>query len=152
MALEIEHKYLVKDSSYRGMATASYDIKQGYLSREPERTVRVRTFGDKGFITVKGVTRDCVRAEFEYEIPLKDASELLAMCLPPVIEKRRYIVPFEGKCWEVDEFAGALQSLVLAEIELSSEHETYAAPPFIGENVTGNPAYYNSNLSSLVER
>lgn len=148
MGVEIEHKYLVKDSSYREMASGSYDIKQGYLSRDSERTVRIRTAGEKGFVTIKGITRDCSRLEYEYEIPLHDAEELLSMCVPPVICKRRHIVPFQGKRWEVDEFFGVLQPLVLAEIELRSEDESYERPPFVGENVTGNPAYYNSRLSS----
>jgi len=148
MGVEIEHKYLVIDCSFRRMATDSIDIRQGYLSRDSERTVRVRIAGKKGFITIKGITCDCSRLEFEYEIPLRDAEELLGMCVPPVIWKRRHIVPYEGKQWEVDEFFGNLQPLVLAEIELDSEDESYAIPPFIGENVTGNPEYYNSKLSS----
>lgn len=148
MGVEIEHKFLVRDSSFHTMATDSFDIKQGYLSRDSERTVRVRIAGDRGFITIKGVTRDCSRLEYEYEIPLNDAEELICMCVPPVIRKKRHIVPFEGKIWEVDEFFGDLQPLVLAEIELSCEGESYVKPPFIGENVTGNPNYYNSKLSS----
>ena len=147
MGLEIEQKYLVRNDSYRGMSTSVREIRQGYLSRVPERTVRVRTVDDKGFITVKGLTRGLVRPEYEYEIPVTDARELLTLCAPPVIEKRRYIVDYAGKKWEVDEFMGHLYPLVVAEIELNSEDEQYEIPPFIGKNVTGDPRYYNSNLS-----
>ena len=147
MGLEIEQKYLVKNDSYRGMSTSVREIRQGYLSRVPERIVRVRTVDDKGFITVKGLTRGLVRLEYEYEIPVTDARELLTLCEPPVIEKRRYIVDYAGKKWEVDEFMGHLSPLVVAEIELNSEDEQYEIPPFIGKNVTGDPRYYNSNLS-----
>lgn len=147
MGLEIEHKYLVNDDSYRSMSSSVREIRQGYLSRVPERTVRVRTVDDKGYITVKGLTRGFVRLEYEYEIPAEDARELLGLCQPPILEKRRYIVDYAGKKWEVDEFMGHLSPLVLAEIELASEDERYDLPPFIGKNVTGDPRYYNSNLS-----
>ena len=146
MALEIEYKYLVKNDSYRLLASESVSIFQGYLSRDPERTVRVRIKGDKGFLTVKGKSSGAVRYEFEYEISIDDASKMLGMCIPPILEKIRYIVPFEGHLWEVDEFLGHKRGLVTAEIELMSADEHYLIPDFIGENVTGNPEYYNSNL------
>ncbi|MDE6552421.1 MAG: CYTH domain-containing protein [Muribaculaceae bacterium] len=146
MAFEIEHKYLVTNDAFRQLATSEYRISQGYLSRNPDRTVRVRVKGDRGYLTVKGKNDGAVRREFEYEIPLKEAEELLGMCESPVIEKIRFLVPFEGKIWEVDEFFGSKTGLVTAEIELVSADEQYDLPPFVGENVTGNPAYYNSNL------
>lgn len=146
MALEIEHKYLVKNDSYRNIAVDSVLISQGYLCRESERTVRVRIKGEKGYITVKGKNTGAVRMEFEYEIHLDDAKKMLSLCVPPILEKIRYIVPFEGHTWEVDEFLGSRSGLVTAEIELKSADECYAVPSFIGENVTGNPTYYNSNL------
>lgn len=146
MALEIERKYLVKNDTYKEMSTTSTRILQGYLSRDPERTVRVRVKGEMGFITVKGITRGATRLEFEYEIPIADAEAMLKLCIPPVIDKIRYIVPFRGYTWEVDEFAGHRAGLVTAEIELSSESEAYSVPSFIGQEVTGNPAYYNSSL------
>lgn len=146
MGKEIERKFLVINDSYRESAVSSDSIKQGYLSRDPERTVRVRTRDDKGFLTVKGVTRGCEREEFEYEIPFSDASHLLAMCLPPVIEKIRYIVPFGGRTWEVDVFEGANTGLTVAEIELGDSTEQFPLPDFIGKEVTGDPRYYNSNL------
>lgn len=146
MALEIEHKFLVKNSDFKKSAVASIVIRQGYLCRDPERTVRVRLKGEKGFLTVKGKNSGAVRDEFEYEIPREDAERMLEMCLPPILEKTRYIVPFGGKIWEVDEFSGTRTGLITAEIELRSESEKYEKPGFIGDDVTGNKAYYNSNL------
>lgn len=146
MAFEIEHKYLVKNDSYVSLITESIPIFQGYLSRSPERTVRIRIKKDKGYITIKGKNTGALRLEFEYEIPIEDAKNMMTMCIPPILEKIRHIVPFEGHVWEVDEFLGNNAGLVTAEIELSSEDEEYAVPEFVGENITGNPAYYNSNL------
>lgn len=146
MAVEIEHKYLVRNQSYRDMASSADDICQGYLCRVPERTVRVRTRGGKGYITVKGKTDGDSRLEFEYEIPYGDAVEMLSLCEPPKLEKTRYLVEFGGHCWEVDEFHGKLQGLVTAEIELPVSETDYTLPPFVGENVTGDRRYYNSNL------
>lgn len=146
MAFEIEHKYLVKNDSYRALASSSVSILQGYLCREPERTVRVRVKGDRGFLTVKGKNDGAIRQEFEYEISGDDAKSMLGMCVPPILEKTRYIVPFEGHTWEVDEFHGRREGLVTAEIELASEDEDYSMPGFVGDDVTGNPAYFNSNL------
>ncbi len=146
MAFEIEHKFLVKDKGYMDMADFYVEIKQGYLCKEPERTVRVRTWDKKGFLTVKGLTVGDKRCEYEYEIPYDDAVEMLGMCKGDMLEKRRYILKYEGFKWEVDEFHGKREGLVLAEIELPSGDTPYKIPPFVGENVTGNPTYYNSNL------
>lgn len=146
MSLEIEHKFLVKGNSYKSLSSHTVRISQGYLCRDPERTVRVRIKDDKGFLTIKGKNIGAVRAEFEYEIIYGDAEKLLSMCVPPILEKIRYIVPFEGHIWEVDEFLGDKAGLVTAEIELRSDDEEYLLPNFVGENVTGNPNYYNSNL------
>lgn len=146
MALEIEHKYLVINDSFKNYAKETVYIKQGYLSRVPERTVRVRIRNDKGYITIKGKNKGDVRLEFEYEIPLSDASELLKLAEGRVIEKRRYIVKWDNNIWEIDEFSGDREGLTIAEIELSSSDEKYSLPPFVGENVTGDPRYYNSNL------
>ena len=146
MALEREHKYLVKDGGYRIMANERVMICQGYLCREPERTVRVRTWNNQGYITVKGLTKDDTREEYEYEIPYNDALKILKLCQGDVLEKCRYIVWYKGHRWEVDEFHGRKEGLCLAEIELSESEVTYELPPFVGENVTGNPSYYNSNL------
>lgn len=146
MGLEIEHKYLVTGDGYRSMAVSADNISQGYLCRDPERTVRVRIRGNRGYLTVKGCNHGAVRLEFEYEIPVGDARQMLKLCQPPVLEKTRYTVPFKGHDWEVDCFHGIHEGLVTAEIELSSPDEPYCLPPFAGENITGNPRYYNSNL------
>ena len=146
MGMEIEHKYLVTGDDYRRMACETCEIKQGFLSRVPERVVRVRVRDDKGFITIKGKGSAAAHPEFEYEVPLVDAIEMLALCEPPIIEKTRHIVMHEGNRWEVDEFHGDLQGLVIAELEVSSEDYRYSLPPFVGEEVTGDPRYYNSQL------
>lgn len=146
MAKEIEHKYLVVSNEYISMSSASYEISQGYLNKDPERTVRVRIKGDKGYLTIKGKTIGDTRAEYEYEIPVEDARAMLELALPGVITKHRYIVPYKGYTWEVDKFTGRLEGLVTAEIELTESQHDYPLPPFVGEEVTDNPAYYNSNL------
>lgn len=146
MGLEIEHKYLVKDDSYKAMAEQRVDIRQGYLNRDPERTVRIRTKGTRGYITVKGINVGDTRSEFEYEIPYDDARKMLEMCQGLVIHKIRWLVPFQGMTWEVDEFLDILAPLVTAEIELPHSDYPYSLPPFIGEDVTGDPRYFNSSL------
>lgn len=146
MALEIERKFLVKDMSFKDMSRSSLNIRQGYLNRIPERTVRVRIRGDKGYLTIKGINKGMTRKEFEYEIPFADAQELLDLCEPPVLEKERYIVDYKGFVWEVDCFHGKNEGLVTAEIELPSEDTEFPIPAFVGQEVTGNPDYYNSNL------
>lgn len=150
MAKEIERKYLVTNHSYREMAVSHYRIKQGYLSTDPQRIVRVRTSEDSGFLTVKGLTRGCTRDEFEYCIPLDDAEAMLGMCKGGIIDKIRYIVPYHGHTWEVDEFNNP-NGITIAEVELQSENINYSLPPFVGEDVTGNPEYYNSALSSKTQ-
>jgi adenylate cyclase len=149
MALEIEHKYLVVNDSYRSMAERKLEITQGYLSREPLCTVRVRIIGDRAFITIKGQNQGDTRQEFEYDIPIDEAKSLLMLCQPGVIYKTRYLVNHQGNLWEVDEFHGRLDGLVVAEIEIPHSGHTYAKPPFVGENVTDDSRYYNSNLSKL---
>lgn len=146
MAKEIERKYLVKDNSYRDLATETVTIAQGYLNRDPERTVRIRVWDNQGFITVKTRNHGLTRNEWEYGIPLADAREMLQYCERP-IEKIRYIIPVEnGLKWEIDEFGGRLEGLVVAEIEIPTEETLFTLPDFIGREVTGDPAYYNSNL------
>lgn len=146
MGIEIEHKYCVKDPSYKEMADKIVEIKQGYLNKDPERTVRVRIANDKGYITIKGKTRKDWRVEYEYEIPFDDAQAMLALCLPNIIEKTRYIVPYEGLKWEIDEFHGSRAGMVVAEVELPDSGYKYSLPPFVGGEVTGDARYYNSNL------
>ena len=147
MAKEIERKFLVKNPTFRELSTTAIRIKQGYLSRLPEATVRVRIAGDKAFLTVKGKNDGAVRDEWEYAVPVADAEAMLDRCAQgSVISKTRYIVPDGAYNWEVDEFHGSNEGLVVAEIELPHAEATFNRPDFIGEEVTGNPAYYNSNL------
>lgn len=146
MATEIERKFLVKGTPWRQGAGARYC--QGYLNREKERTVRVRTAGDKAFITIKGVTRGASRAEFEYEIPLRDAEQLLKLSDGPVIQKNRHVIEHAGSKWEVDEFLGDNAGLVVAEIELTSEDQSFEHPPWLDREVTDDSRYFNANLAS----
>ncbi len=146
MGIEIERKFLVRDSSWRALARG-VSYRQGYLSHEKERTVRVRAAGGKGVITIKGITTGATRAEFEYEIPLADAEYMLStLCEKPVIEKTRYKISFGGQIWEVDEFSGDNQGLIFAEVELSSEDQQLELPAWVGDEVTSDPRYYNANL------
>jgi adenylate cyclase len=145
MAKEIERKFLVADDSWRSGSPGCRYI-QGYLSRDPERIVRVRQAGTSAFITIKGITRGTTRQEFEYAIPLSDAEALMKLCLRPLIEKTRYVLECRGKRWEVDEFHGDNDGLVLAEIELAREDEPVDMPPWIGEEVSHDVRYFNANL------
>ena len=146
MGKEIERKYLIKDDSWsEGALGTTY--RQGYLSTVKERTVRVRTIDDKGFLTIKGITIGATRREYEYEIPTEDANEMLdELCEKPIIEKTRYKIPYAGLTWEIDEFAGVNQGLIVAEVELESEEQAIDSPSWVGEEVSGDPRYFNSNL------
>lgn len=146
MAKEIERTFLVDDDSFKEMAILTVHILQGYLNRDPERTVRIRILNDSAFITVKGKTEGCERDEFEYEIPLEDGLQMLKLCYGKILDKTRYIVPFEGFTWEVDEYHGALEGLVVTEVELKHVNDKITLPPFAGREVTGDPKYYNSQL------
>jgi CYTH domain-containing protein len=145
--VEIEHKFLVS-GPYKHLATDISHIVQGYLSDDPERTVRIRIRDDQATLTIKGGSSSdgLSRYEWEQPIPLNQARQLLALCLPGTIDKHRYIVPYEGRRWEVDEFHGHLEGLTLAELEVPSADTKFAIPPFLGPEVTGNPRYYNSQL------
>lgn len=147
MAKEIERKFLVTDDSYRAMATAVHHIIQGYISRRKEGTVRVRVRDGRGFLAVKGATLGGIsRDEWEYEIPETDAMEMLAKaCEGNVVEKERHIVPYGDLVWEVDSFIRPVE-MTVAEVELSSPSTPISRPPFVGQEVSGDPAYYNSNL------
>lgn len=144
MAAEIERKFLVK----KGWRPQSKGVRiaQGYLSSVPERTVRVRVKGEKGYLTVKGRNEGIRRAEYEYEIPLADAEAMLSLCEQPLIEKRRCLEPFDGFTWEVDVFAGANEGLIVAEIELPAEDTPFEKPAWLGAEVSGDARYYNSSL------
>lgn len=148
MAQEIERKFLVKSEDFKREASKETRIIQGYLSSVPERTVRVRVKGEKGYITVKGVGSEsgASRFEWEMEIPVKDVEDLLKICEPGVIDKTRYEIKAGKHTFEVDEFYGDNNGLVVAEIELESESEVFAKPDWLGEEVTGDARYYNSML------
>ena len=147
MAQEIEKKFLVA-GEFKESAKKATRITQGYLSSVPERTVRVRVKGDKGYITVKGIGNDsgASRFEWEKEIPVEDVRDLLKICEPGVIDKTRYLVDCDGHTFEVDEFYGDNDGLVVAEVELSDENEAFTRPSWLGEEVTGDKKYYNSML------
>jgi adenylate cyclase len=147
MAIEIERKFLVLGDAWRQATPTRFS--QGYLNRDKARTVRVRIAGSQGFLTIKGLSQGATRAEFEYPVPLADAQALLALCDGPCIEKDRHLVVHAGHTWEVDEFFGANAGLVVAELELRSEGESFERPPWLGEEVTHEPRYFNSSLASL---
>lgn len=148
MAQEIERKYLVKSEDFKALASRSVRIIQGYLSSVPERTVRVRIKGDKGFLTIKGIGNEsgASRYEWENEIPVPEAEELLKICEPGVIDKTRYLVDYANHIFEVDEFYQSNQGLIVAEVELTDETETVSKPDWLGQEVTGDARYYNSML------
>ena len=146
MGKEIERKFLVKGEAWKALAAGTV-YRQGYLSTVKERTVRVRTVGQKGFLTIKGVTTGVTRAEFEYEVPAADANAMLdGLCEKPLVEKTRYKIPLDGYTWEVDEFHGDNDGLVVAEVELKSADEKPPLPEWVGEDVSSDPRYFNSNL------
>lgn len=147
MGIEIERKFLLKNEDWRLEVKSNTTIKQGYLNSYKERTVRVRVRGDKGYLTIKGKSVNASRQEFEYEIPVSDAESLLLLCENPIIEKVRYLVLFDAKIWEIDEFDGVNKGLILAEIELESEEEKFRSPSWVGKEVTQDTRYFNSNLT-----
>jgi CYTH domain-containing protein len=143
---EIERKFLVTNDSWRASQEGVL-YRQGYMSTTKERTVRVRAAGDKGYLTVKGQNDELVRLEFEYEIPLADVNEMLdKVCKKPLIEKKRYKMAYDGRTWEVDEFFGANEGLVIAEVELQSQDESFEKPDWAGQDVTDDPRYLNACL------
>lgn len=150
MSQEIERKFLVEDDSYRTMASSSNRIAQGYICRTSGRTVRVRIRGDKGYLTIKGPSVDggLSRYEWEHEIPLREAEELMRLCDGGIIDKVRHLVPVGRHIFEVDEFLGDNEGLVMAEVELDAVDETFEKPSFLGREVTGDRRYYNSCLTA----
>ena len=151
---EIERKFLVTSAAFMAQATAHYEIVQGYLCKDPEKTIRVRIRDTRAFLTVKAASlrEGLAKFEWEREIDLADARELLSLCLPGAISKTRYIIPapsYQGqeRKWEVDIFhSGRMAGKALAEIELGDEHEPISYPEWLGEEVTGLPQYYNANM------
>ena len=146
VASEIERKFLVEDESWND-GSPGVRIAQGYLSLDPDRTVRVRLSGENAWLTVKGRTEGIARAEFEYPIPPEEARDLLEMCLPSVIDKTRHRIDFGGHVWEVDVFHGANDGLVLAEVELDHASVCPQLPPWVGEEVSSDFRYYNASLA-----
>ena len=150
MGIEIERKFLVKQEIWAQLEKPDGEFyRQGYLLTDPTKTIRVRQTSEKGFLTIKGISVGASRAEFEYEIPHGEAKELLDQFSVSELSKIRYKILFENKLWEVDEFLGENEGLMVAEIELQSEDETFCIPDWIGQEVTGEEKYYNSNLTLL---
>ena len=145
MGAEIERKFLVTGDAWRESEATYYC--QGYLNRDPNRTVRVRIAGDQAFMTIKSITTNMTRKEYEYSIPLEDAKEMLELCERPLIAKYRRLVEFKGMTWEVDEFLDENEGLVVAEIELESETQEFELPEWTGKEVTDDHRYFNSRLS-----
>ena len=146
MGIEIERKFLVSGEAWREMGKPTL-LRQGYLSLDPDRTVRVRIEDGGAVLTIKGRSEGATRLEWEYPIPLADATELLdRLCQQPLVEKYRRRIEFDGNIWEVDEFLGANAGLVVAEIELSSEEQAFEKPDWIGLDVTHDRRYFNSSL------
>lgn len=143
---EIERKFLVKNEDFKKLSTGVL-IRQGFLNTAKERVVRVRVTGKMAFLTIKGISKGASRTEFEYDIPFEDALIILEeLCEKPLISKYRYTIPWEDLFWEVDEFLGDNKGLIIAEIELQDENQSFELPDWIGNEVTDDPKYYNSNL------
>ena len=147
---EIERKFLVTSNSFLSESTTSYRIVQGYLNTDPERTVRIRIKGTKGYITIKGKgnASGTTRFEWEKEIALSEAEQLLLLCEEGVIDKIRHEIPLGNHCFEVDVFTGVNDGLIVAEVELQTENESFERPDWLGEEVTGQVRYYNAYLSA----
>lgn len=147
MAVEIERKFLVKGDEWRSLATGTL-YRQGYIASGQNRTVRVRIAGEQAYLTIKGASAGISRAEYEYAVPLTDAAEMLdTLCDRPLIEKVRYKINWQGLLWEIDDFLGENQGLILAEVELSDPNQAIAIPDWIGQEVSSDPRYFNSNLA-----
>jgi CYTH domain-containing protein len=148
MAREIERKFLVRQAAWHPDPARGTRYRQGYLSTEPARVVRVRAAGEHGYLTIKGLTRGIERSEFEYEIPLRDAHAMLdTLCVRPLVEKTRFREEVGGLMWEVDVFDGENAGLVMAEVELPSPDTPISAPPWLGDEVSHDERYFNSNLA-----
>lgn len=150
MGIEIERKYLINKTSgkmpWENAPARSSILRQGYLHTSKNAVVRVRTADERGFLTIKGKTENACRKEFEYEIPLMDALEMLVLCQGTTLDKIRYRMDYMGFTWEIDVFSGANHGLVVAEIELETPDQAFPKPAWLGKDVTHDPRYYNSNL------
>ncbi len=149
MAKEIERKFLVVNDSYKALSYKYINIQQGYIYTDKRAVIRVRIRDTDAFLTIKGENRGAERDEWEYKIPLSDAKEMLAnLSTGAIVAKTRYLIDFGGFKWEVDEFDSPVNGLIVAEIELPSSDTAFSLPPFIGKEVTGDPAYYNSSIAA----
>lgn len=146
MAIEIERKFLVNDESWKEQADEGLICRQGYMVSDKDKTVRIRIKGDQAFLTIKGATHGLSRSEYEYEISVMDAEGMFLLC-GDLIEKKRYLVEHKGMTWEVDVFEGANAGLIMAEIELEAEDQTFAMPSWVGKEVSDDKRYYNGCLA-----
>jgi len=151
MSVEIERKFLVKNDDFKKVSFQQKTLKQGYLNSDKNRTVRIRISDNQAFITVKGISNDAgtIRFEWEKEIDIKEATEMLSLCEPTIIDKTRFLVKNGTHIFEIDEFYGENKGLIVAEIELNSENESFEKPTWLGKEVTGIKKYYNANLSKF---
>ena len=148
MAIEVEHKFLLANDNWRKLINQSMQFRQGYLTSEPTSSIRVRTCDNKAWLNIKSATIGTQRYEYEYEIPLRDANEIIdKLCRKPLIEKTRHLVQVDNHVWEIDEFEGENAGLIVAEIELEAAGEAFTLPEWVGEEVTHDLRYYNNNLS-----
>ncbi len=147
MGIEIERKFLVEGDGWKSAAEEGLACRQGYLDSGQGATVRVRIIGREAFLTIKGATTGITRSEFEYEIPVSDAAELLKLCGDAIVEKRRHFIKHSGMIWELDVFSGANTGLIMAEIELDSERQPFVLPEWVGEDVSSDPRYRNVYLA-----
>ncbi len=150
MGTEIERKFLLQNEQWREEPATRFLLRQGYLNTDPTRVVRVRVSGGEAYLAVKGITTDISRAEWQFEIPLEEANEMLAICEQPLIEKYRHLIWLDEDshlCWEIDEFLGENAGLIVAEIELSNATQSFDRPSWLGQEVSDDPRYRNSNLS-----
>lgn len=148
MAIEVEHKFLLANDDWRKQVTRSVDYRQGYLTSEPTSSIRVRISDNQAWLNIKSATIGTQRHEFEYAIPLDDGSEIIDyLCRKPLIEKTRHFIVLGKHTWEIDEFRGANEGLIVAEIELESVDETFEKPSWLGTEVTHDLRYYNNNLA-----
>ena len=149
MALEIEHKFLIDNDDWKQHSRESVDYKQGYLSSDKTRSIRVRISNHKAWLNIKSATIGTSRQEYEYEIPLDEGQEIIdTLCIKPIIEKTRYFVPYQQHLWEIDVFSGDNEGLIVAEIELSEVGEHFFKPSWLGKEVTEELKYYNNSLCS----
>jgi adenylate cyclase len=148
MAIEIEHKFLLANDDWRELVSHSVRYCQGYMSSQPTSSIRIRISDTTAWLNIKSATIGTQRLEYEYEIPLTDANEMLAqLCKKPIIEKVRHFVTYDNKLWEIDEFSGDNAGLIVAEIELNSLNESFKKPSWLGTEVTDDKRYYNNNLA-----